>query len=163
LKQALLYIPDTKNGDPRPVHLPPVLVEAFRAMSPRPKRLGGRSQDDAGAPFLERSQNARLFRFHSGGHLRDMLTEAMRRTGLSFPPREGGFHIFCHTYGTWMTRYGALDTEGLVRTKRWKNTESAARYSHTVASYEARQADALPTPKNPTPRPVENPWKKRVR
>lgn len=146
LNQSLLYIPDTKNGDPRPVHIPPILVEAFRAMPPRPNRIGGRSQDDAGVPFLERLPDAKLFRFHSGGHLRDMLKEAMRRSGLSFPRREGGFHIFCHTYGTWMTRYGSLDTEGLVRTKRWKNTESAARYAHTVASYEARQSDVLPTP-----------------
>jgi integrase len=160
LKEALLYVPDTKNGEPRPVHLPPALIKAFRAMPPRPKRIGGRSQQDAGTPFLERSPNARLFRFHSGGHLRDMLTEAMNRTGLSFPPREGGFHIFCHTYGTWITRYGGLDTEGLVRTKRWKNAESAARYAHTATSYEARQSDRFPTPLNPTPLPVEKPWKR---
>lgn len=144
--QPLLYIPDTKNGEPRPVHLPPILVEAFRAQPPRPLSVGHRPQADAGVPWLQRQPGARLFRFHSGGHLRDMLSEAMLRTGLSFPRREGGFHIFCHTYGTWMTRYGGLDTEGLVRTKRWKNAESAARYAHTVASYEARQADHLPTP-----------------
>jgi integrase len=140
----ILYIPDTKNGEPRPVHLPPVLVAAFRAQPPRPVSVGHRPQDDAGVKWLERPSGARLFRFHPGGHLRDMLAEAMRMTGLSFPVREGGFHIFCHTYGTWMTRYGGLDTEGLVRTKRWKSTESAERYAHTVASYEARQADLLP-------------------
>jgi hypothetical protein len=143
--QPLLYIPDTKNGDPRPVHLPPVLVAAYRAQPPRPKSVGHRPQDDAGVPWLQRPPGARLFRFHAGGHLNDMLKEAMRRTGLSFPRREGGFHIFCHTYGTWMTRYGGLDTEGLVRTRRWKTPESAARYAHTVASFEARQADYLPT------------------
>ena len=145
----ILYIPDTKNGEPRPVHLPPVLVEAFRAMPPRPKSVGHRPQDDAGKPWLKRDPAARLFRFHPGGHLRDMLAEAMKQTGISFPAREGGFHIFCHTYGTWMTRYGGLDTEGLVRTKRWKNAESASRYAHTVASYEARQADLLPRVKLP--------------
>jgi integrase len=31
LGEALLYVPDTKNGEPRPVHLPPVLVEAHGA------------------------------------------------------------------------------------------------------------------------------------
>ncbi len=36
LKQSLLYIPDTKNGEPRPVHLPPVVVDAFREQPPRP-------------------------------------------------------------------------------------------------------------------------------
>jgi integrase len=154
----LLYIPDSKNGEPRPVHLPPILVAAFRNQPPRLARprktegaalengAAGRSQADAGVPFLQRDPGAKLFRFHVGGHLRDMLAEAMKKTGLRFPRREGGFHIFCHTYGTWMTRYGGLDTEGLVRTKRWKNAESAARYAHTVASYEAMQADVLPTP-----------------
>lgn len=147
LGQSMLYIPDTKNGDPRPVHLPPVVVEAFRNMRPRPVLTASRSSDHAGIPFLERPLDARIFRFHPGGYLRDMLKEAMRMTGLSFPKREGGFHIFCHTYGTWMTRYGSLDTEALVRTKRWKSTESAARYAHTVASSEARMADVLPVPK----------------
>jgi hypothetical protein len=36
----------------------------------------------------------------------------MKRAGLKFPRRQGGFHLFCHTYGTWMTRYGGLDTYG---------------------------------------------------
>ena len=52
--------------------------------------------------------------------------------------------LFCHSYATWMTRYGELDTYGLVRTKRWKNAESADRYNHTIASPEARKADLLP-------------------
>jgi hypothetical protein len=52
-----------------------------------------------------------------------------------------------HTYGTWMTRYGNLDTYGLVRTKRWKNAESADHYNHTMASPEARRADLLPVAK----------------
>lgn len=154
LKQSLLYIPDTKNGDPRPVHLPPVLVQAFLDQPSRPARPGkgsplgaaGKSRQGAGVPFLDRGADAKLFRFTPSGYLRDMLKEAMKRASLSFPRREGGFHIFCHTYGTWMTRYGKLDTEGLVRTKRWKNTESAARYAHTIASQEARRADVLPTP-----------------
>jgi hypothetical protein len=51
---------------------------------------------------------------------------------------------FCHTYGTWMKRYGDLDTYGLTRTGRWKDAASADRYNHTEASWEARQADLLP-------------------
>lgn len=156
LDQAMLYIPDTKNGEPRPVHLPPIVVEAFRSQPPRsarPRKLSdakipngaaGRSRTDADVPFLERSPNAKLFRFNVGGHLRAMLTEAFTAAGLSFEPREGGFHIFCHTYGTWMHRYGSLDTVGLTRTGRWKDIESAERYMHTKASEEARRADLLP-------------------
>lgn len=158
LEQALIYLPDTKNGDPVPVHLPPVLVQAFRNQPPRkarPHRTGttrlangvaGQSRADAGIPFLDRNPDAKLFRYHAGGRLRDLLKETFKRAGIVLPRRQAGFHIFCHTYGTWMTRYGGLDTFGLVRTKRWKDPESADRYSHTVASAEARRADMLPTP-----------------
>jgi hypothetical protein len=76
-----------------------------------------------------------------------MLALAMQRTGLKFPHRQGGFHLFCHTCGTWMTRYGTLDTHGLVRTKRWKDPSSADRYNHTIASPEARRADLMPVKK----------------
>ncbi|MCB2106995.1 MAG: tyrosine-type recombinase/integrase [Rhodobacteraceae bacterium] len=157
IDEALLYVPDTKNGEPRPVHLPPIVVEAMRALPPRPERprkadsavlpngAAGRNQADAGVPWLERSPDAKLFRFHAGTPLRQRLARTMEASQLSFPRRQGGFHIFCHTYGTWMRRYGQLDTFGLVRTGRWKNPESASRYNHTIASEEARRADLLPT------------------
>ena len=73
-----------------------------------------------------------------------MLALAMKNAGLKFAPRQGGFDLFCHTYGTWMTRYGDLDTYGLVRAKRWKDPASADRYNHTIASPEARRADLMP-------------------
>ena len=41
LGEALLYVPDTKNGEPRPVHLPPVVVQAFRD---QPARTGSAPQ-----------------------------------------------------------------------------------------------------------------------
>lgn len=156
LDQAMLYLPSTKNGAPRAVHLPPVLVKAFRAQPARLARprkaagmalangAAGRSRRDAGVPFLDRHPDAKLFRFAIGGHLRDLLKLAMARAGLAFPPRQGGFHLFCHTYGTWMKRYGKLDTFGLTRTGRWKDPESADRYNHTGTSEEARRADWLP-------------------
>lgn len=158
LDQALLYLPKTKNDNARGVHLPPIVIEAMRAMPPRPARqrkaagsplpngAAGRSQADAGVPWLERPPAAKLFRFHAGTPLRQRLAKAMTATGLSFPPRQGGFHIFCHTYGTWMQRYGGLDTFGLVRTGRWKDPDSADRYNHTQASEEARRSDLLPVP-----------------
>lgn len=159
LGQALLYVPDTKNGEPRPVHLPPVVVAAFRdqpARLARPRKGGnkvlangeaGRSRRDAGVAFLDRNPNEKLFRFCKGGRLYKMLALAMKRAGVSFPRRQGAFHLFCHTYGTWMTRYGNLDTYGLTRTGRWKNAESADRYHHTIASPEARRADLMPVAK----------------
>jgi integrase len=174
LGEALLYVPDTKNGEPRPVHLPPVLVDAFRDQPPRTARprkaagvalangAAGQSRRDAGVPFLDRSPDEKLFRFHIGGRLRKLLALAMKNAGLKFPRRQGGFHLFCHTYGTWMTRYGELDTYGLVRTKRWKDPASADRYNHTIASPEARRADLMPAAKI-RGKSVELPRQKRKR
>jgi integrase len=164
LGRSLLYVPDTKNGEPRPVHLPPVAITALRELLPRtgrPRKAAGkllangdagRSRASAGVAWLDRPADEKLFRFHNGGRLRDMLKLAMARAGISFPPRQGAFHLFCHTYGTWMKHYGKLDTYGLTRTGRWKDPDSADRYNHTVASPEALHADMLPGA-------TENPWK----
>src|SRR4029077_13308787 len=67
------------------------------------------------------------------------------------------FHTFCHTYGTWMRRYGGLDVRGLVGTGRWDSMQSAERYAHVVANEEAMAARFLPTPANL--KGVEKPWK----
>jgi integrase len=156
LSRSLLYVPDTKNGEPRPVHLPPVVVKALSdlpARTGRPRKVAGtplkdgeagRSRASAGVPWLERPADEKLFRFCNGGRLRDMLALAIARAGLSFPRRQGAFHLFCHTYGTWMHNYGGLDTYGLTRTGRWKDADSADRYNHTMASPEAKRADLLP-------------------
>lgn len=135
LERSMVYLPETKNGEPCPVHLPPSLVTAL-ANHPR---------------GLDRASDDYLFRFHAGGRLRDMFNLAKRRARVSKPRRQGGFHIFCHTYGTLMRRYGQLDTFDLVQTGRWKDPESAARYAHTDVSETARKADLLP---------VERAWKK---
>ena len=159
LEDSTLYVPNTKTGVPRPVYIPAKLAQALRSQPPRPARpkaeggrrlpngAAGRSQADAGMPFLARGPEAKLFRFHASGRLRTLLVEAMKEAGLSFPPRHGGFHLFCHTYGTWMHHYGGLDTFGLVRTNRWKHPDSADRYRHTKVSEEARRADLLPVEK----------------
>jgi integrase len=145
LQRAELYLRNTKNGEPVTVHLPPVIVEKFKAMPPRPSRPSGMSQVGAGVPFLGRDPDQRIFRFHQGGYLRGVLAEAMKRAGLSFPKRERGFHLFCHTYATWMLR-GGLDNFGLARTGRWKDPRSPEGYLHTRVSSEAKMADLLPTP-----------------
>lgn len=127
LSRAEVYLPETKNGEARMVHLPPDLVAAL-ANHPR---------------GLDRPIDARLIRYHAGGRLRDMLKDAMRAAGLSFPRRQGGFHIFCHTYGTLMARLGA----DLLETGRWKDRKSSDLYVHLDAKTEARKADALMTAK----------------
>ena len=154
LKRRFIYLPKTKNTGPRAVYVPKALALALSNQPPRPIRGAGlatprrgqvgRGQKDAGTPFLSRPAEARLFRFHAGGYLRKLLKQAMEQCGLSFPRRQAGFHIFCHTYGTWMHRYGGLDNFGLTRTDRWKDPRSADRYRHTEVSEESRRADLLP-------------------
>jgi integrase len=157
--EATLYIDDSKNDEPRMVYLPKIVVDKFRAMPPRPYRPSkikavaplrngesGRSQIGAGWPYLKRDPNSRIFRFHQGGYLHSLLAEAMKNAGLDFPRRQRGFHIFCHTYGTWMMNFGKLDSFGLTRTDRWKDPRSADGYRHTVINYEKRLADIFPVP-----------------
>jgi integrase len=131
LAGAKIYLPKTKNSDARRVHLTPELVAAL-ANHPR---------------GLERGLKERLIRFHISGHLRDMLTEAMAAAGVSFPRRQRGFHLFRHTWATWMRRYGGLDTSGLLETGAWRDRSSAARYEHLDATEEAKKANLLPVPK----------------
>lgn len=126
LSEGFAFIPKTKNGKPRPVHLPPHIVAAL-ANHPR---------------GLERA-GEQVFRFHKSGRLYDLLDAAAKAAGLALPERQA-FHIFRHTYGSWMRRYAGLDTRGLVGTGAWDCEQSASRYAHTIASEDARRADNLP-------------------
>ena len=123
LEDGFAYVPDTKNDDPRAVFLPPVAVAA----------LGN----------LEKCR-PHVFRFAKGGHLYSLLKVAAFRAGVDFPERSA-FHIFRHTYATWMRRYAGLDTKGLVATGTWRDRKSADRYEHVQVSEEARKATLLPT------------------
>lgn len=125
---SFAYVEVTKNGDPRGVYLPPYLVAAL-ANHPR---------------GLERGKG-KVFRFRKNGHLYNLMADARKAAGpeVEFVT----FHTLCHTWATWMRRYGGLDTRGLVGTTRWKDAKSAARYEHVVVSEESRKADLLPTPK----------------
>jgi integrase len=126
LAGSFQYLPTTKNGRPRGVHLPPTLVAAL-ANHPRGIDRPGE----------------RIFRFHKGGRLYAMLRQALTAAGVAITPRTG-FHLLCHTWATWMRRYGGLDTRGLVGTGRWQGQTSAAIYEHVVATEEAMRADLLP-------------------
>lgn len=128
LAESFVYFEETKNDDPRGAHLPPVLVATLANL---PKGLERGAQ--------------KVFRFRKNGHLYTLMKKAKEKAGpdVSFV----SFHTFCHTWATWMRRYGGLDTRGLVGTTRWKDMKSAARYEHVTASEESRKADLLPTPK----------------
>lgn len=121
LSRALAYVRVTKNGDPRTVFLPEAVVAALANLPAR---------------------DGRVFR----------LTWTLKRTGFHDAARAAGvqiteriaFHIFRHTYGAWMRRFGGVDTAGLVGTGAWKSRESASVYEHVDASGEARKAALLP-------------------
>lgn len=126
LADGFAYTPDTKNGEPRAVFLPPVAVAALANMA------GG---DQPGV---------RVFRFTKSGHLYSLLRVAAIKANVDLPERSA-YHIFRHTYATWMRRYAGLDTKGLVATGAWKDRKSADRYEHVQVSEEARKAVLLPT------------------
>lgn len=129
ISQAFLYVAKTKNDNPRGVHLPPVIVSE---LANHPRGLDRKGQ--------------RIFRFLKCGRLYTWLSAALEAAGIALPPRSA-FHILRHTWGTWMRQYGGLDPHGLVSTGAWDDPESAARYSHVVASDEAKRADLLPVEK----------------
>jgi integrase len=143
LPEAFAYIGKTKNGQPRAVFLPPVLVAAL-ASHPR-------GMDRRFAVGINAGKGMPVFRFRKNGRLYALMGKAKKAAGadLGFVT----FHICRHTWATWMRRYAGLDLHGLVATEAWADPASAARYAHVVASEESRKAIMLP---------VENTWKRRA-
>ncbi len=133
------YIETSKNDDPRTVRL---TLDAIAALGPA-KRAG------------------RVFRFRQGGHRNFLFLNAKvtacglppvkrpkRGARLAIPPHRLSwvtFHTFCHTWATWMRRFGGADLQGLVATGRWRDPRSAARYAHVVSHEEWARTDLLPT------------------
>jgi integrase len=125
LQESFAFIGKTKNGSPRPVHLPPVVVAAL-ANHPR-------GMDRPGD---------RLFRFRKNGALYLLMDRVRSQASL---PMHVTFHTLRHTWATWMRRYAGLDVKGLVATGAWADEKSASRYGHVIVSEEARRSDLLPT------------------
>lgn len=118
-------------------------------------------RDDLIGPLekhLENHSGERLFKFNEGGHFKHMLLRAtMAACGLPCPKRRPTgwkppafrlrfvtFHVFRHTWATWMRRYGGADVQGLVATKNWRDERSAKRYAHVVSRDEWDRVDNLP-------------------
>lgn len=140
LDDRLAYIETSKNDDPRTVKL---TEELCTLLEPHRKPAG------------------KVFRFHQGGH-RNFLFLNAKVTACGLPPvkrpKRGHkqivppyryawvtFHTFCHTWATWMRRFGGADVLGLVATGRWRDPRSAARYTHTAAHEEWNRTDLLPS------------------
>jgi integrase len=123
LQRAFAFVGKTKNGKPRPVHLPPQVVAELANIEFGKQRVFGIA-----------TRNTRLYLW---------LNEIAAAAGVHIPDGVG-YHAFRHTYGAWMRRYAGLDTSGLVGTGAWKSRNAAAIYEHVEASEEARKADMLP-------------------
>lgn len=121
LSEAFAYIRETKNGSPLPVHLTPSVVAALANID----------------------TTERVFGWHKSGRLYKWLDDVAKAAGVTIPPGIA-FHIFRHTYGAWMRRYGKLDTSGLLATRRWKSRQAAAVYEHADASEASLRADIFP-------------------
>jgi integrase len=123
LQRAFAYVGKTKNGKPRPVHLPPQVVAELANIEFGKERVFGVSA--------------------KCGRLYAWLDEIATAAGVHIPDRVA-FHIFRHTFGAWMRRFGGLDTSGLVGTGAWQSRKAAAVYEHVEATEEAAKADLLP-------------------
>lgn len=139
LSQRLAYIETSKNEDPRSMRL---------------------RQDVCGLLQPHKRISGKVFRFKQGGH-RNFIFLNAKVTACGLPPvkRPGRhqkqivpphrlswvtFHTFCHTWATWMRRFGGADLQALVATGRWRDERSARRYTHTSAHEEWNRVDALP-------------------
>ena len=124
LQESFAYVPQTKNGDPRAVHLTASVGSVLANLDlDKPRVFDGLTKC---------------------GRIYGMLRRASLISGVQIP--EGvSFHLFRHTYGAWMRRYARLDTSGLVATGAWKSRQAASVYEHADTSEEARKADLLPT------------------
>src|SRR5216684_7536949 len=133
------YVETSKNDDPRTVRL---TLDALAALGPV-------------------KASGRVFRFRQGGH-RNFLFLNAKVTACGLPPvkrpKRGEkqikppyrlswvtFHTFCHTWATWMRKFGGADLQGLVATGRWRDPRSAARYAHVVSHEEWARTALLPT------------------
>ncbi len=140
LDDRLAYIETSKNDDPRTVKLTEELCDL---LAPHKKTAG------------------KVFRFHQGGHRNFLFLNAKvtacglpaikrprRRQRMVIPPYRYSwvtFHTFCHTWATWMRRFGGADLQALVATGRWRDERSAKRYTHTAAHEEWDRVDSLPS------------------
>lgn len=139
IEQRSAWVRRSKNGQPRTLKLREDLCQALASHK----------------PILQN----RFFRFHQGGGFSHKLMRAkLAVLGLPCPTRRPtkwkqpdnrfsflNFHTFCHTWATWMRKYGGADVQGLVSTGRWSDPRSAARYAHVVASDEWQRVDDLPS------------------
>lgn len=134
LDESFAFCGETKNGDPRSMHLPPAVVEA---MKQHPRGL---------------ERKGKVFRWVKSGRLYSLARSAYEAAEID--DGDAPFHILRHTFGSWMRRYAGADDRNLLDTGAWRNAQSVRRYTHTIVTESARMANALPLPSVPNPSPL---------
>ncbi len=119
-----MFVGKTKNGLPRPVYLPPVLVGALSTEL---------AKADTGPLF----RTLPALRKTGGSRFYKPVYDAYAAAGVD--PQGAPFHIGRHSFGRNMTRAGA----DLVATNIWRSN-AAKRYEHYDPSEEARKAALIP-------------------
>jgi integrase len=120
LADEFAYCGKTKNGEPRAVYLPPVVVAALANHPQGLDRVG------------------KLFRYVKNKWLYGRAERAYTAAGIDH--KGAPFHILRHSFGAMMTRVGA----DLVATGAWKSPAAARVYQHFAPTEEARKAANLP-------------------
>lgn len=119
----------TKNGEPRTVYLPMVVVTA---LANHPAGMDRDGYVFSWSIYLGKSK-ARFYR------LIDRIYAKAKVDTRGAP-----IHILRHTYATWLRRYAAADVRALVDTGAWRDPKSANRYMHTKVDDSARLVDLFP-------------------
>jgi integrase len=122
LDRGVALIRQTKTEGARTAVMPPNLLAAIDALSRRGQRVFGLTKC---------------------GRLYTRLEAASKAAGVPIPDRVA-FHLFRHTWATWMRRYAGLDTAALVETGAWRSRQSASVYEHLDASEESKKVLRLP-------------------
>jgi integrase len=132
--RALIY--QTKTEGARTAFLPDQVVAALGPLHAAEKARGAK-------PAKVGKNPRRVFGLTKCGRIYTWLQAAADAAGVPIPDRVA-FHLFRHTWATWMRRYGGMDTAGLVETGAWKSRVSASVYEHLDATVEGRKAALLP-------------------
>lgn len=141
LAERLAYVATSKNEDPRTLLLHRELAAELAAVA---------------------MAHGKVFPFRYGGGLKQRLVRARTEAcGMRMPAWQKNapaaarraprcrlswvtFHIFRHTWATWMRRRG-VDEIGLVATGNWRDVRSARRYAHAAAREEWAKVDGFPS------------------
>ena len=125
LRDGLLHIPETKNGQPRTVRLAGAALEALKAWG-KVRRLASNLAFPPLDPEAENDDGSEV----DG---RDRINRIWRRLRKTTPGTDVKFHALRHTAGTWLSQEGFHPTD-VARILGHKSLAMALVYQHMTES-----------------------------